>query len=261
VSPDESGLDASPQFDAIWGHQAHGLPGYGLLVRRNRRLGFDMRSIVDRGGPVCCEPLTNVLYNLSRLAAGLPSLTDALVARCYDERLGVFVPRSRPEPRRRPASTIAGLTPLALPDLPEEIGRRLVEQHLLDMEQFWTPVPPTSVSATDAGFSLRDTGRFGQRRYWRGPTWVNTAWLCWLGLIRLGYDQPAAALADRLGATVALSGLREYYEPYVGTGMGAKDFGWSTLVLELLEPSLPAARSSHLDTPSVAGDGDGIPAR
>ena len=49
VQPDESGLDASPQFDAIWGHRAHGLPGFVLLVRRNRRLGYDLRADRSRG--------------------------------------------------------------------------------------------------------------------------------------------------------------------------------------------------------------------
>ena len=39
VQPDESGLDASPQFDAIWGAHAVGLPRFPLLVRRNRSLG------------------------------------------------------------------------------------------------------------------------------------------------------------------------------------------------------------------------------
>jgi hypothetical protein len=47
VQPDESGLDASPQFDAIWGKRAHGQPGFLLLVRRNRRLGYDLRKILD----------------------------------------------------------------------------------------------------------------------------------------------------------------------------------------------------------------------
>jgi hypothetical protein len=246
VSPDESGLDASTQFDAIWGLRAHGLPGYVLLVRRNRRLGFDMRRILDSGGPVCCEVTTNVLYNLSRLALGLPSLTPALIERCFDEREGVFLPQARPQPRRRPATTIAALTPLALPDLPEEIGRRLVEEHLLNPTRFATPVPPPSVSIADTSFSLRDTGVFRQRRYWRGPTWINTAWLCWLGLVRLGYDEAAAQLGRRLGAAVAPGGLREYYDPYTGAGMGATDFGWSTLALEMLDPDNQAARSSHL---------------
>ncbi len=37
--------------------------------------GYDLRRIAAAGGPVCLEVVTNVLYNLSRLALGLPSLT------------------------------------------------------------------------------------------------------------------------------------------------------------------------------------------
>ncbi len=251
VQPDESGLDASNQFDPIWGRRTHDRPGFVLLVRRNRRLGYDLRRIADDGGPVCLEILTNVLYNLSRIALGLPSLTGALVERTFDERRGLFVPRSLPAVRDRPPETIAALTPLALPDLPEAIGRRLVEEHLLDPKRFWLPVGPPSVSAAEPGFSLKDTGLLGQRRYWRGPTWINTAWPVWLGLIRLGYEPQAAELAQRLGAVVAAEGLREYYEPYAGTGMGAVDFGWSSLVLELMDPDPRAPRSYLAGT---AGD-------
>jgi len=236
VQPDESGLDASPQFDPIWGHRAHGLPGFILLVRRNRALGYDLNRIAAAGGPICCEVMTNVLYNLSRLALGLPSLTDALIERTYDERRGLFTARAEPPTHRAAAATIAALSPLALPDLPEAIGRRLVEEHLLNPGRFWTEVAPPSVSIADPSFSLRDTGILRQRRYWRGPTWINAAWLVWLGLVRFGYRGPAAQLAGRLGATVASQGLREYYQPYTGAGMGAVDFAWSSLVLELLDP-------------------------
>ncbi|MGB9184002.1 MAG: hypothetical protein WCB67_08040 [Solirubrobacteraceae bacterium] len=244
VQPDESGLDASPQFDPVWGHRAHSRAGFPLLVRRNRRLRYDLRRIADAGGPVFLEVATNVLYTLSRLALGLPSLTSALTERCWDEDQGLFLPAARPAPAAPWPVTIAALTPLALPDLPEAMGRRLVEEHLLDPSRFWLPVPPPSVSAREPSFSRRDRGWVG-RRYWRGPSWVNTAWLVWLGLIRLGYDEPAAELAQRLGGAVASAGLREYYEPYTGTGMGARDFGWSALILELLDPD-PAAAGSYL---------------
>jgi hypothetical protein len=235
VQPDESGLDASTQFDAIWGHRAHGLAGFVLLVHRNRRLGYDLRQIARAGGPVVCEVTTNVLYNLSRLALGLPSLTGTLIERTYDESRGLFLPVARPAPSATPATTIAALTPLALPDLPEAIGHRLAA-HLLDERSFDTPIPPPSVSIADPRFSVRDRGRFGlaPARYWRGPTWVNTAWLCWLGLRRLGYEEPARLLADRLSDAIARSGLREYYDPFTGAGMGAREFGWSTLILEMV---------------------------
>jgi hypothetical protein len=245
VQPDESGLDASPQFDPIWRLRAHSLPGFLGLIRRNRRLGYDLRRINDAGGPVCCEVMTNVLYGLSRLVMGEPSLTPTIVERMYDERTGLFQPLARPEPTRRMPLTWAALSPLALPDLPDEIGRRLVEEHLLDPNQFWLPVPVPSVSASDASFSLRDTLLPGLRRYWRGPSWINSAWLLWLGLLRLGYQEQADELARRVTGAVRRSGLREYYDPYTGRGMGASSFAWSALAIELADPD-PAAASSYL---------------
>ena len=66
-----------------------------------------------------------------------------------------------------------------------------------------------------------------------------------LGLVRLGYTEAAVALSTRLGEAVAAAGLREYYDPYTGRGMGASDFGWSSLILEMLDPD-PRARDSFL---------------
>jgi hypothetical protein len=246
VQPDESGLDASPQFDPVWGDRAHGLPGFVLLVHHNRRLAYDLRRIVDAGGPVVCEVMTNVIYSLARLALGRPSLTRAIVDRLYDERTGLFWPAARPAPKRQIPLTWAALSPLALPDLPEAIGRRLVEEHLLDPARFWLPVPPPSVSASDRAFSTDDRGFLRPRRYWRGPSWINAAWMVWLGLVRLGYRERADELADRVGDAVLRSGLREYYDPFTGEGMGAVDFGWSSLVMELTDPD-PRAASSYLD--------------
>jgi hypothetical protein len=161
----------------------------------------------------------------------------------YDADSGAFWPLARPRPRRRPALTWAALSPLALPDLPEQIGRRLVEDHLLRPDRFWLPVPPPSVAADDPSFSVSDKVFPGLRRYWRGPTWVNAAWLVWLGLVRLGYREQAAQIEQSIARTVLAEGLREYYDPYSGRGMGAVNFAWSALAIELSEPDPRAARS------------------
>jgi GH15 family glucan-1,4-alpha-glucosidase len=69
----------------------------------------------------------------------------------------------------------------------------------------------------------------------------------WLGLLRLGYKAEADELVRRMVATVAREGLREYYHPVSGRGMGARDFAWSTLVSEFIDPD-PGAPYSYLRT-------------
>jgi hypothetical protein len=233
LQPDESGLDASPQFDPIWGRRAQGLPGFVELVHRNRKLSFRISAVRDAGGPVVCEVLTNVLHCLSQLALGRSSVTRSLIDRLYDESHGVFLPRSWPATGERIPLTWSALAPLALPDLPEAIGRRLVEEQLLS-SRFWTAVAPSSVATDEPSFSLHEH-TLGLRRYWRGPTWINSAWLVWLGLVRLGYREQAGTLARGVRSAVLQSGLREFYDPYDGRGMGATDFAWSALALELLD--------------------------
>ncbi len=244
VQPDESGLDSSPKFDPVWGRRAHARSGFPLLVARNRRVGWDARRVRDAGGPVVCEVATNVLWGLARLAMGQPSITPALVARLWDEGRGVFLDEAQPGGLRPAVETWAALAPLALPDLPDGIGRRLVEEHLLDRTRFWLPLPPASVSAAEPSFNPR-AGRAWRRRYWRGPTWVNAAWLLWLGLRRLGHEERAGEMASAIAGAVQREGVREYYNPLTGEGLGTTDFAWTTLALEMADPD-PAALKSHL---------------
>ncbi len=232
VQPDESGLDASPKFDPVWGWRTGARAGFPLLVHRNRRLGFDARRIRDRSGPVLCETVVNTLWSLSLQALGRPSPTPALVARLWDEGRGLFLDEAQPGGKRPGVVTWAALAPLALPDLPEEIGRRMVEEHLLDPDEFLTPVAPPSVSAGEPSYEPGGS-RGAVRRYWRGPTWVNAAWLLWLGLRRLGYDDAAERMARGVVGAAEREGLREYYDPRTGTGLGAENFAWSALVAEL----------------------------
>jgi Mannosylglycerate hydrolase MGH1-like glycoside hydrolase domain len=243
IQPDESGLDASPKYDHVWGPLAQGRRLFPWLIHHNRRRGFDARHIAADGRPVLCEVLSNVMWSLAERALGRPSPTPALVARLWDERSGRFLDEARharrPLPPERVPFTWDTLAPLALPDLPEEIGRRLVEEVLLT-PRFHDGVPLPSVALDDPAYSPRDH-YWGLRRYWRGPSWINSAWLAWLGLRRLGYVDEAAEMASRVRGTVLREGLREYYHPLTGAGMGATDFGWTALALEMAEPRTQAA--------------------
>jgi hypothetical protein len=243
IQPDESGMDASPKFDHVWGRLAQGRPLFPLLIARNRRLGFDARRIAAAGKPVVCEVLTNVAWSLSEQALGRPSLTPALIERLYDPRRGRFADdvrhARRPTPPAQRPVTWDTLAPLALPDLPDAIAQRLVDE-VLRAPRFAGGVPLPAVALDDPAHSSRETW-WGRHRHWRGPSWVNSAWLVSLGLRRLGLDDEADTIARRLTATVAREGFREYYEARQGYGMGAHDFGWSTLLWELVDPAPPPA--------------------
>ena len=205
LPPDESGLDASPQFDPIWRREAQGVPGFVELVRRNREREFRIEAVRADGDPVVCEVQTNVLHGLSRLALGLPSITAALVDRCYDEPSGLFLPAAQPGINERIPLTWAALSPLALPDLPESIGHRLAE-YLFDERRFWSAVPPPSVALDEPSCSLREHFK-GLRRCWRGPTWVNSAWRRTWGAAGHREPIPRRAEGRKVHAHARLCGL------------------------------------------------------
>ena len=74
---------------------------------------------------------------------------------------------------------------------------------------------------------------------------MNTLWLVGLGLRRLGYDSLAEDHVARMGGLVAREGFREYYHARTGRGLAARDFGWSTLLCEMDDPS-PGSLTSFL---------------
>jgi hypothetical protein len=241
IQPDESGLDSSPKYDAVWGWRSHARWGFPLLVARSRHHGWDARRIRAAGNPVLCEVMTNVLWGLSQLAMGAPSITPALVDRLWDERSGLFLDEAQPGGARPLVDTWAALSPLALPDLPEEIGHRLVER-LLDPNRYWLRHPPPSVAASDPAFEP-NRGPGWKLRYWRGPTWINAAWMLWIGMLRLGYEAEAGEMVARLVPMIEREGLREYYDPLTGEGLGAREFAWTSLIAEMAEPVEGAVRS------------------
>ena len=241
IQPDESGLDSSPKYDPVWGWRSHARWGFPLLVARSRHHGWDARRIRAAGHPVLCEVMTNVLWGLSQLAMGEPSITPALVDRLWDERSGLFLDEAQPRGARPLVDTWAGLSPLALPDLPEEIGHRLVER-LLDPSRYWLRHPPPSVAASDPAFEP-NRGPGWKLRYWRGPTWINAAWMLWIGMLRLGYEAEAREMVARLVPMIEREGLREYYDPLKGEGLGAREFAWTSLIAEMADPVEGAVRS------------------
>ncbi|HEV7459596.1 MAG TPA: hypothetical protein VGN78_03585 [Solirubrobacteraceae bacterium] len=245
LHPDESGLDDSPKYAAAFGWMQHDRPGYFVSVERARRLGYRSRAVMAAGDRHVEDVLFNVAYALSlralaRLLGESPHAAvyraraerteRALVERCLDERSGLFFDLAGAAERPLRVSTWSALAPLALTGLPDDVRRRLVEEHLLHPRRYRAPAGIPSVAMDEPAFRAG----FDRFRTWRGPAWVNSAWLLLPAMADLGYETEAADILRGVLAAIDREGFREYYNPHTGRGHGARDFGWSTLVVDLV---------------------------
>jgi glycogen debranching enzyme len=126
-------------------------------------------------------------------------------------------------------SSIATLLPLYAGHISKERAARLVRL-IENPHQFGTKFPLPSVPRTSAYFD--------PKRYWQGPTWINTNWLVIDGLRRYGYDDHADVLSEMTLELVRTHGPNEYFDPLDGSPLGAENFSWSAaLAIDLLEIS------------------------
>jgi neutral trehalase len=123
--------------------------------------------------------------------------------------------------------SIATLMPLYAGTVSEERAAKLVKL-IEDERQFGPAYPLPSVPLNSDYFS--------PKRYWQGPSWVNTNWLIIDGLERYGYKDHAAALRESTIEMVNKSGCSEYFNPITGEAVGAPDFSWTAaLTIDMLK--------------------------
>jgi len=246
IHPDESGLDDSPKYDEVFGWMRHFRPGYFWLIERCRRLSYSASAIVERYEEHVEDVLVNVFYALAlralaRLdrvhgavyAARAERTEAALLERCYDERTGLFFDLAGGDEQKVDVSTWSSLAPLALSAMPDEVRRRLVEEHLLNPRRYRADCGIPSVALEEPAFKPN----FAFWQCWRGPSWVNTAWLLIPSMRELGYHEDADRIVRSLALAVLRHGYREYYNPLTGRGLAAHGFGFSTLLIDLLAQS------------------------
>jgi hypothetical protein len=81
-----------------------------------------------------------------------------------------------------------------------------------------------------------DEPYFKEFDYWRGPVWVNTNWMVYLGLLKYGQIDAAERIKQGILELVTNQGFREYYDAYTGQGLGGKSFSWTAaLVKDLIK--------------------------
>ena len=251
IQPEEAGTDCSPKYDDVLDLKELSNRGFITALKKvyeayepmrgddHKILAADLFHVED--------VLVNTIYaqglrSLARLLgdSGDPTgaaefhrqadrTRDALVSKCWDEEAGAFFDLSGVAETPIKVVTISSLMPLVLEDLPRPIVERLVDQWVTSPDHFWTPYPLPSVPASDPKFMPGNPGGF----IWRGPSWINTNWFLSHALRRHGYGELADTILARSHECIDKSGFREYYHPFTGEGLGARDFGWSTLILDM----------------------------
>jgi hypothetical protein len=186
-------LIEDPLFNAIWLWSTH------ALIEIAERIGEDAGPLRDAAARI----------------------HSALLERLWDgER---FRPRDLRAGRLVESRTILSLGPLLDPDLPGDVLRAVVAE--LESPHF----------RGEGGIGVASSDllapEFDRRRYWRGPVWANLNWLLARGLRSHGLTEPAAALERTTLSLVEGAGMREYYDPLTGEGLGSDDFSWTAAVV------------------------------
>jgi glycogen debranching enzyme len=248
IQPEEAGTDCSPKYDEILGLEELTNQGFITALKKvyaayepmrgddHRILAADIFHVED--------VLVNSIYafglrSLARMLGDSPEAVEfnreadktleALLSKCWDEEAGAFFDLSGVAETPVKMVTISSLMPLILDDLPRPIVERLVNRWIISPEDFWLPYPLPSVPASNPKFLPGNPRGF----IWRGPTWINTNWFLSHALRRHGYPQLADTIVSKSHEAIEKSGFQEYYHPYTAEGLGARDFGWSTLILDM----------------------------
>ena len=255
ISPYECGLDNSPAYDAELGLNR---PNRRALLIKNWLLdwhnvllgrGHSFAHLRRRDRFIMIDPFMNAVYadgwdslstmhnalgehDLARSAnENLQRTTEALNDLCWDETDGRWIYLRGTS--RAPELTLAigAIFPLIIGGQDHSKVNDVVQRHLLNETEFWTPYPVPSVAASEPTFDPD-----GESTIWRGPVCLNLNWLLARGLRKHGYDEVASEIESK-SIEMASRDFREFYSPLSGRGMRGTDFGWATVAVDMLDPS------------------------
>ena len=246
VHPDESGEDNSPRFDSVLKLKPKQSIDANyhrrlILINRYRVQQFRIKKHMEKFHWVRDVPFNAIfasgLLHESLIAEELQDLRLPARARQQSEEVaaamrkymledGVMMSTMGLNYHHIDVKTWAMFAPLFANILTPKEAQSLVEGYLLNKKEFnsfyWLPTVSTAEDSFDpSGF-------------WRGPIWMSTNWFIYCGLLNYGFKTEAAKILKDTLELLDKYGFREQYNPLTGDPMGAENFTWGGLVLDML---------------------------
>jgi putative isomerase len=177
--------------------------------------------------PLACVDATAHVYLLYEIAAiwseklardptpfcrKMDDLREFIRNELYDAESGTFYDVWAIRDPSRRHMTFDGMWPVVVGAATAEQAARVIDEHLLNPDRFFTQHPICTVAWTDPGFELR---------MWRGPTWNSMTYWAARGCLRYGRPDAACRLLERaLDASAAVyectGTVWEFYHPHGG---------------------------------------------
>lgn len=205
------------EIDRILDHSLFAIEDLGfnsILIRANRHLVM-IAETIDEEVPALL---------LERMRKTEKSFDDL-----WDELTGQYYSRDFVTHKWLREPSVASLLPLYAGHISKERAHELVRL-IESPHQFGLNYPLPSVP--------RSSAYFDPRRYWQGPTWINTNWLVIDGLKRYGFNEHAEVLREVTLELVSMHGCYEYFDPIDGSPHGSPEFSWTAaLAIDLLKDS------------------------
>jgi hypothetical protein len=155
-----------------------------------------------------------------RRAAELTKALETL----WHPGLGCYTARDLVSGTLQPYRTVSGLIPLLVPQLAHdtEVLTELRGEHFALGTVALVPSHDLTAQTFDPS------------RYWRGPSWFNTAWLVAEALHERGLHEEAHGLALDMATSALLNNFPEYIDPHTRDPRGTQRFSWTAaLCLDL----------------------------
>jgi len=171
--------------------------------------------------------LAEIMGNMemaARRKARIDKAVEAMRKHMWDQEAGTFLSVNRDTLEKIPVATIGSWIPLHAGIPTEAQAKRMAET--LQTPNWNTPLPVPTVDRTD--------NRWKSDGFWRGDVWPATNYQIASGLKAYGYQDLAAAIADKTVANTIQNGISERYDSVSGKKLGVEYLGMTCTIITMM---------------------------